>query len=190
MNIALAKAWRSLKQINFEVLHAVWALIILLFMLWYRWFMVMQSNRLTTTIAEKNQELMDTKKILADAQKDRWYLKLLASKYLETETKTINWEQSLKYLIGLLEQLKSYNQQNQWVDLANFQIDAKRISLQWRVSWIKDIYAEWWIIDTFNNYPFVQFFNMPSFIKNEEMWWYDFYLDADILHYDWSKPTS
>jgi hypothetical protein len=33
--------------------------------------MVMQSNRLTTTIAEKNQELMDTKKILADAQKDR-----------------------------------------------------------------------------------------------------------------------
>lgn len=128
--------------------------------------------------------------MLTDVQKDSWYLKLLAAKYLETETEAINREQSLKYLIGLLEQLKSYNQQNQWVDLANFQIDEKRISLQWRVSWIKDIYAEGGIIDTFNNYPFVQFFNMPSFIKNEAKWWYDFYLDADILHYDWSKPTS
>jgi hypothetical protein len=190
MNIALAKAWRSLKQINIESMHAIIVFLVLLFMLWYRWFMVMQSNRLITTIAEKNQEFMDTQKKLTEAQKDRWYLKLLAAKHLETETKTINWEQSLKYLTSLLEQLKSYNQEKEWVDLANFQIDAKKISLQGRVSALKDIYAEWWIIDTFSSYPFIQFLNIPSYRKNEEQWWYDFYLDADILHYDWSKPTS
>ncbi len=115
MNIAFAKAGRSLKQINIESGHAVLALLVLLFMLGYRWYMAMQSNRLAVTIVEKNQELMDTKKELADAQKDRWYLKLLAAKYLETETKTINREQSLKYLTNLLEQLKSYNQEKkQW----------------------------------------------------------------------------
>ncbi len=190
MNIAFAKAGRSLKQINIESGHAVLALLVLLFMLGYRWYMAMQSNRLAVTIVEKNQELMDTKKELADAQKDRWYLKLLAAKYLETETKTINREQSLKYLTNLLEQLKSYNQEKEWVDLANFQIDAKKISLQWRVSALKDIYAEWWIIDTFSSYQFIQFLTIPSYRKNAEQWWYDFYLDADILHYDWSKPTS
>jgi hypothetical protein len=42
----------------------------------------------------------------------------------------VNWEQSLKYLTSLLEELKAYNKQQKSVDLANFQIDANKITLQ------------------------------------------------------------
>jgi len=89
-----------------------------------------------------------------------------------------------------LEELKAYNKQQKAVNLANFQINDKKITLKGTVSTLKDIYAEWWIIDRFSGYPFIQFFKVPYYRKNEIDGWYDFLLDADIYHYDWTEPTS
>jgi hypothetical protein len=88
-----------------------------------------------------------------------------------------------------LEELKAYNKQQKSVDLANFQIDETKITLQWTVGALKDIYAEWGIIDRFAGYPFIQFFRLPYYRQNEEQG-YEFLLDADIYHYDWTEPTS
>ncbi len=152
--------------------------------------MTLQLSRTNAHIEQKNQELLERKKELKLVQENPWYLKFLAAKYLETETKTVNWEQSLKYLTSLLEELKAYNKQQKSVDLSNFQINEKKITLQWTVSALKDIYAEWWIIDKFAWYPFIQYFTLPYYRKNSENGSYEFLLDADIYHYDWTEPAS
>ena len=190
MQIAINRTVRSLKQVSIDGVLAWFAFLILLIMLWYRWFMTLQASRIDAQIEVKKQELSQREGELKIVEENPWYLKLLAAKYLETETKTVNWEQSLRYLTSLLEELKAYNKQQKSVDLANFQIDANKITLQWRVSAIKDIYAEWWIIDRFSGYPFIQFFELPYFRQNGEEGGYEFLLDADIYHYDWIEPTS
>jgi hypothetical protein len=92
--------------------------------------MTLQSTRTSTLIEQKQQELLQRKSELKNVQQHPGYLKLLAAKYLETETKTVNREQSLRYLTSLLEELKAYNKQQKSVDLANFQIDETKITLQ------------------------------------------------------------
>lgn len=210
MQIAMNRTMRSLKSINLNAVVAIFAFFILLFMLVYRWYMKIEYGRLEKKITEKNVELDARKNDLSQVQKNPWYLKLLASKYLEEKTRPVNREQSLRYLTQLLEELKQYNKNKKWVDLAHFQIDSKKITLQWRVSGLKDIYAEWGIIDSFTNYPFIKFFDVPYYRKIDEEqkqsltnsiyeeWeeqaevieWYEFSLDADIFHYDWTEPTS
>lgn len=152
--------------------------------------MILESTRLSSVIQQKQEELLARKKDLKAVQEHVGYVKLLAAKYLETETKTVNREQSLRYLTSLLEELKKYNKEQKSVDLANFQIDDKKITLQWTVSALKDIYSEWWIIDRFAGYPFIQFFNVPYYRQSTIKAWYEFLLDADIYHYDWTDPTS
>lgn len=189
MQIAVNRTVRKLKQVSIDASLAWLTLLVLLTMLLYRGFMALQSSRLNDKIAQKQEELLQKTNELKTVQQHPWYLKLLAAKYLESETKTVSWEKSIKYLTSLLEELKAYNKQQKSVNLANFQIDNQKITLQWSVSGIKDIYAEWWIIDRFSGYPFVKFFRLPYFRLNQEGG-YEFLLDADIYHYDWTEPTS
>lgn len=190
MQIAVNRAVRKLKQVSIDAVLAWIIFLVLLAMLWYWWLVVLQASRTTAIIEQKQQELLERKTELREVQQHPWYLKLLAAKYLEEETKTVNWEQSLNYLTSLLEELKAYNKQQKAVSLANFQIDTTKITLQWNVSSLKDIYAEWWIIDRFSGYPFIQYFKVPYYRLEEEKGGYSFLLDANIFHYDWIKPAS
>jgi hypothetical protein len=189
MQIAVNRTMRRLKQVSIDACIAWLALLILISMVAYFWFMTLQLSRTNALIEKKSNELLTKKNELKKVEDHPWYIKFLAAKYLETETKTVNWEQSLKYLTSLLEELKAYNKQQRSVNLANFQINEKTISLEWRVSALKDIYAEWWIIDRFSWYPFIEFFRVPYYRQNTDDGGYNFLLNADIYHYDWIEPT-
>lgn len=196
MQIAVNRTVRKLKRVSIDGIGAWLLFLVLLFMLWYWWYIKLAYSRTVQTIEEKQQEFVEKRRILTETQKHPWYLKLLTAKYLEEETKTVNWEQSLTYLTTLLEELRSYNKQQKSVDLTNFQIDATKVTLQGMVGALKDIYAEWGIIDKFASYPFIKHFKLPYYVaaevENDDGTLkngYNFLLDADIYHYDWIKPT-
>lgn len=104
--------------------------------------MKLEGHRIQTEIDIKNRELTARKEELTVVQQHEEYIKLLAAKYLEENTRPVHREESLQYLTNLLEELKAYNTLQRNVHLTNFQINSTKITLQGTVSSLKDIYAE------------------------------------------------
>jgi len=104
--------------------------------------MKLEGHRIQTEMGIKNRELDSRKEELTVVQQHEEYMKLLAAKYLEENTRPVRREESLKYLTNLLEELKGYNTLQKNVHLTNFQISSTKITLQGTVSSLKDIYAE------------------------------------------------
>jgi len=154
----------------------------------YGAWMKLEGHRIQTEMGIKNRELDSRKEELTVVQQHEEYMKLLAAKYLEENTRPVRREESLKYLTNLLEELKGYNTLQKNVHLTNFQISSTKITLQGTVSSLKDIYAEWGILDKFSAYPFIKFFRVPYYRKTDNG--YEFLLDADIKHYDGTDPAS
>lgn len=104
--------------------------LVVLFVIGYGGWMKLEGHRIQTQIDIKTRELTARQENLDEVQKHAEYVKLLAAKYLEENTRPVHRQESLRYLTNLLEELRAYNNLQQNVHLTNFQIDSTKITLQ------------------------------------------------------------
>lgn len=148
--------------------------------------MTLEKWRVEEVIQQKEKELLDTKAILRKEKNNTNYKRYQAAKLVMDQNWQMNRNESIEYLVDLLDELTDLDANDNSIVLDNFQISDDSINLKWWVIAITTIYKEWWLIDMFESFEFINAISIPFYKRNEETDQIDFVLDATIQRYEWS----
>ncbi len=101
---------------------------------------------------------------------------------------TINWRESIIYLIGLYDIMKALGSNENRLTFRDFQISSDRIIVRWTVPTMAEIYKEKWLLERLEKFEFIEFIKIPFY--DEQGGVFSFVLDAKIKQYDRIKPAS
>lgn len=186
MAYAFRRWVRSIKQLNRWWVMSIVMFIFCLCTVWYYWRMLLEKWKVGEVIEQKEKELIDVKSLLRKEKNDDDYKKYQAAKLVMGQEWQMNRNENIEYLVDLLDELTDLDSNDNSILLENFQITDDSINLKGWVSSITTIYKEWWVIDMFESFEFINKISIPYYRRNDETEEIDFVLDATIQKYDWS----
>lgn len=151
---------------------------------YYGW-MLLETSRLENEILVKEAELNDMSVILNQEKDDTAYKKYQSAKQVMQVAWQMDRSQNIQYLIELLDELTALDSTDNSIALTNFQITEEKVSLRWSVSSIKNVYREWWVIDKFESFDFIEKITIPYYRRDGDTDMMSFVLDASIQEYEW-----
>ncbi len=155
---------------------------------YYCYLTFYEIGRLETLKATQEQVLVQKKQELTKLKQDQWYLRYKATEKLMELDTTINWRESIIYLIGLYDIMKALGSNQNRLTFSDFQINSDRIIVRGTVPTMGEIYKEKWLLERLENFEFIEHIRIPFY--NEESGVFSFVLDAKIKQYDRIKPAS
>lgn len=163
-------------------LFFVWTIVYYCYLTFY------EIGRLEAIQAEKEQILVNKKREILDLQKDGGYLRFNATQRLMELDKTIDWRESIIYLVWLYDIMRTMGANESTLSFKDFQVSADRIIVRWTVPSMAEIYKDKGLLDRLNKFDFIEHITIPYY--DQEGGEFHFVLDAKIKQYDRIKPTS
>jgi len=175
----------KLKNINAWWVLAVFFLLANIAAAWYYFYMTMEVKKVTAHLETRKNLFLDKMREHNKVKQDDWFKRYQAAKLVKQSSDMMDWLENTQYLIQLIDKLYEIDQADDTLELWSFEVDSKTIKLEWKVTAIKSIYREWWVIDTFKELSFVENIFIPWY--EDVGWIIEFTLYANIQTYDeWS----
>lgn len=178
--MALSKATQSWKRYYYLLFTAF---ILALFarggLYAYEFYLQKQIETLDTTIQEKTQAVNE----LLASEKFQQYLKI---QEIQRSHSNIPWSDYVNKIIEILESIKAVDEDKGGVELSDFKVDLKELSLNGVVTNLRVLYGKngsGGLLDSFNQLDFLSDISIRNYEKKEkDEKYYSFTLSAKVIN--------
>lgn len=183
--------WTNTKKISQsqKLFNSLTGILVILVLCWL-WvsFFTFTKNReyknIEKTIQEKEQ-------ILKENEASPGYKKFLAIKALEQKHNEMYWFERIEKIYNILEKLRNVDpEEDNDIELSDFNVSLEEVSLRWTVWELKDLYFTnasgrmKALLDSFENLEFIDKMTIKEYNKSKDDR-FEFVLYANIIDNDW-----